>query len=247
MAIATRLKTLTTEMFQQLLPRRCELCSDTLDVSNDHGLCAVCKSGLPLFTGAACRVCGLPIDGDLPGAGIVTCGSCRIKKPPFDQTVYPLIYRGKARDLIHHFKFRGRENISKTLAMMISARLYRDAKMDEIDFIIPMPLHYRRLYSRGFNQSYLLASEIADTFSLPLENGILTRTKATDPLSSKTRRERLEHIRKAFSLKRKSAVANRKILLVDDIMTTGATMLEAAKTLKMAGAKSVACAVAARA
>lgn len=198
--------------------------------------------------GSACLVCGEPIDGSLSTAGIVRCGRCRIKMPPFDKTVFALRYEGTVRSLIHRFKFGGRKGLAgAVIAPMLCARLQRGLEMDRVDLVVPIPLHRARLLKRGFNQSYLLAREIGTTFSLETSTDIIFRKKDTAAQFRQTRAQRWANIRNAFRLYGSEKLKGKRLLLVDDIMTTGATMFEAARILKKGGAKSIACAVAARA
>lgn len=243
-----RIKNLFGEFWNLFLPGRCELCLSLLKQNEVSGLCEKCKSTVSPDDSPACFVCGEPIDGSLSSAGITRCGDCRIKPPPFDITVFAFRYEGSGRNLIHRFKFNGRTRLAETiLAPILCARLQRRVKMDEIDMIIPVPLHHRRLLKRGFNQSYLLAREIGTTFSIGVASNIIYRKTSTAAQFSKTRAQRKANVRNIFKLLNPEALKGKRILLVDDIMTTGATMSETSRILKKRGAKLVVCAVAARA
>lgn len=243
-----RLENLSGELLNLLLPRRCDLCRCVLNLGEISGLCENCKNSISPDDGHACFVCGEPIDGSLSAAGIIRCGECRIKIPPFDMTVFAFRYEGVSRNLIRRFKFGGRTGLSRTIiAPMLCAKLQRLVKMDEVDMVIPVPLHHRRLLKRGFNQSYLLAREIGTAFSIGVSANIIYRKTPTVAQFSKTRAQRKANVRNIFKLRNTAMLKGKRVLLVDDIMTTGATMFEISRILKKGGAKLVVCAIAARA
>jgi ComF family protein len=210
-------------------------------------ICAECKSGIPVNDGRNCLTCARPFEGVTPDETGIYCGECRINPPPFEKTVYSLYYNDAVRDLIHHFKFKGRDGIAKTFAGLMSAKIHKELDIKKIDLIIPLPLHVKRLYDRGYNQSYLLASEIGSAFSKDVMADILIKTINTKPQSSLSGRERRNNLKNAFAVRYQEKVIGKNILLIDDIMTTGTTLIEASKVLKKAKVKSIACAVAARA
>ncbi len=230
-----------------LFPRRCAICREPLAGADLFEICGGCKSGLSLQPEHSCRVCAAPIDGEVAQAGIITCGRCRTDMPHFDMTFCGMRYEGKSRDMVHSFKFDGRARLAGILSSVLCVQLYQNEEAHKADMVLPVPLHRKRLFDRGYNQSYLLACEVGMALSIPVVTGLLVRPKYTMPQSSQTRAERKENIKNAFSVERPAEVEGKTVLLVDDIMTTGATLSEAAKTLKKNGAATVMCAVAARA
>jgi len=242
-----RIAYLSNTLLSLVFPLRCVICKETVPPLATDPICGECKKGLPLNFGENCRSCGRPIAGDTSDGIEMLCGDCRADPPPFDRTVYPLHYEEKTKDLIYHFKFLGKQGLASTLANIMSAKLHREMEMNRFDMIIPVPLHPARLYTRGYNQSYLLARDIGNTFSIPVEHDIVIRIKDTPPQSTLTRKERIKNLKKAFIVEDVARIQGKEALLVDDVMTTGSTLREVSKTMKNAGAKSVACAVAARA
>ena len=220
---------------------------ETLSSLGTDPVCDECKRGIPLNFGENCRSCGRPIAGDTSDSLEMICGDCRVNPPPFDRTVYPFHYEERTIDLIHHFKFRGKQELSSTFSNVMSAKLHREFDMSSFDLIIPVPLHPARLYYRGYNQSYLLANDIGRTFNIPVKHDIVIRVKDTPPQSSLTRKARVTNLKGAFEIKDSSRIRDKVTLLVDDVMTTGTTLREVSKTMKKAGVKSVACVIAARA
>jgi len=240
-------KRISDHAFNILFPRRCVLCGENLLADALPDLCGRCSQTLRINDSASCRLCGKSIDGSLADAGIVKCGRCRIKEPPLEAAVFGLRYEGTARELIHKFKFGGRERLAAGIAHLLCARLHRSVEMDGMDMVIPVPLHIGRLYSRGYNQSYLIAREVGRVFSLPVEAAAIFRRRATPAQWAQSRAQRFVNMKNAFGPRKTSAISGKRLLLVDDIMTTGATMFEAARLLKKFGAAAVVGAVAARA
>lgn len=230
-----------------LFPRRCAICRDSIMPDSISDMCDGCKKSIAVTDATACELCGKIIDGSLVDAGIIRCGYCRTKSPPVEQTVFGMRYEGTARDLIHQFKFNGRQRLAKSIVPMLCAKLHRRVEMEKIDLVIPVPLHIRRLFKRGYNQSYLIAREVSRIFSIPVSADILHRCRDTDQQWSQTRAQRLSNMRGAFMVRNSGRIAGKRVLLVDDIMTTGATMFESARAVKKSGADCVIAGVAARA
>lgn len=228
-------------------PPVCLVCGAARAGDGVFDICPACAAALSPAGRHACRRCAAPIDGELAGAGVVLCGDCRISPPPFDAAVAALRYEGKTRELIHRYKFAGKTRLAGALGPLLCAALHRAGEMEGIDFVIPVPLHRRRLFRRGYNQSWLLAAEVGKTFGVPVAADLLARARFTEPQFSLSRAARRTNIKNAFTAPSPERLAGKALLLVDDIMTTGATLGEAARTLKKGGAARVVCAVAARA
>lgn len=228
-------------------PPVCLICGAERGGEEVFDICPPCTAALAAVGPHACRRCAIPIDGELAGAGILLCGDCRIHPPPFDASVAALRYEGKTRTLIHRYKFSGKARLAGALGPLLCAALHRAKAMEGIDIVIPVPLHRRRLFQRGYNQSSLLAAEVGKTFGVPVAADLLARARYTDPQFSLSRAERRKNITNAFTAPFPQRLAGKAALLVDDIMTTGVTLGEAARTLKNQGAVRVVCAVAARA
>lgn len=144
-------------------------------------------------------------------------------------------YEGTLRELIHLFKYSGMKPLGRTLAGHLMLALPRD---QQFDVAVPMPLHWRRQWQRGFNQSELLARAIARRWSIPMKNAV-RRTRATAAQAGLSNARRRENVAGAFRVKKTGQVEGRRVLLIDDVMTTGATASACALALKRAGAKSV--------
>jgi ComF family protein len=156
-------------------------------------------------------------------------------------------YEGVARQLIHRFKFGKKPRLAGAVSAPLCAELYANAKGAGAEVVVPIPLHRKRIFGRSFNQSYLIALEVGKTLSLPVDAGVLARVRFTSPQFSLTSVERHKNIKGAFAVRHPEKITGKTVVIVDDIMTTGSTMWEAAKTLKKGGAKKVICAASARA
>jgi ComF family protein len=230
-----------------IFPRKCAVCKGPVSDDAVFEVCATCMTKFVQKPAHSCAVCAEPIDGEVADAGISKCGRCRTKAPQFDATFYGLRYEGTARELIHRFKFNRAFRLAATVSSPLCAELFSQPSAREADVIAPVPLHWRRNYERGFNQSYLIALEIGRALSKPVDANLLARRRHTKPQYALTAAERNDNIKGAFAVRRPETLEGKIVVLVDDIVTTGSTVSEAAKTLKKAGAKKVIVAAAARA
>jgi len=165
------------------------------------------------------------------------CPACLHEPPPWDRLAFHAAYAGGLRDLILHFKFHGGYGDSRLLSDLAREAAARHLT-EPVDGVVPVPLHRRRLAWRGFNQSSELGRAVARTLGVPLWNHALTRTRYTQPQTRLDHKERQANIKNAFAADR-DTVRGKRVLLVDDVYTTGATLRECARTLKRAGAAGV--------
>jgi len=220
-----------------ILPPRCVLCGRP---SGPVCICAACKSDLP-WLGSHCLRCSLP----LGSAKDKVCGVCIQKAPPYSRTICPLQYEFPVNRLVQGFKFKRQLAAGRILSHLICEVVAR-RESSLPDMLIPVPLHNLRLISRGFNQAYELATYAGRVFDLPVHANALRRQRNTRAQSGLSRKQRRRNLQGAFfwhgSLK-----PGRHVALIDDVMTTGATVTECARVLKKAGAERVDVWVAARA
>lgn len=203
-------------------------------------MCADClASPTPLDADYFCSVCNTPFLNPWPLDEAGVCAACRSGLRGFDHAASFGIYEGSLRSLIHLFKYSG----MKPLARPLSAYLERAISIDEhFDAAIPVPLHWRKRWSRGFNQSELLARYVAKHRGIPLWNA-LRRKQATVTQAGLSKAGRRRNVAGAFVVKADprlaAKLAGKKILLIDDVMTTGATASACAAALKRGGAGSI--------
>lgn len=215
-----------------LLPRACFLC---VAPSGDQLLCPACREALPVLPTECCPLCALPT----PGAAI--CGACLKHPPHFDASHAVYRYEFPIDALIHALKYGHR----LASADFLASALLTTAPRSSPDLIIPVPLAPNRLAERGFNQAVELARPLAQHWRVPLETTGVTRAIDTLPQASLPWKDRARNIRQAFSCS--VDLHGKSVLVVDDVMTTGATLDELAGTLKTCGAARVANLVLARA
>ena len=186
--------------------------------------------------------CGRPLRG--PPDLVFTCVPCRRRRLYFSQARAVGIYDGTLRDAVHALKFRGRAALSEPLGLLMAAGAQADPVARACDVIVPVPLHPHRQAARGFNQSELLARKIATALGRPVDVQVLRRTRDTPEQVGLPRADRRRNVRAAFAA---ATLMAERILLVDDVLSTGFTAASCAQALRAAGASEVAVLALARA
>jgi len=218
-----------------VLPPRCLKCGDIL--GGENGLCAPCWLKLAWLSPPCCACCGQPFQFEsAPGS---LCGACLVKRPAYQRARAVFRYDDESRDLILGFKHADRTELAPSLARWMArsgAELIADCAL-----IVPVPLHWTRLALRRFNQAGLLAHAIGRVTDRPVEPQALIRRRATRSQGHLGRLARRRNVQGAMEVPGRFGprIANRRILLVDDVITTGATVETAAKALLSAGAAAV--------
>lgn len=186
--------------------------------------------------GNVCAVCGRPLDFDyeIETGESYKCGECLKSFPPYSALRFALLYEGPARELVHRFKFQGERRLARDLAELGKGALLPWMKTSGEAVIVPVPLARGRLYTRGYNPAYLLARLFGGWTGLEVAEGALRRVRKTAPQFGLNRDERRKNVRGAFSVYDERAIRGRRVILFDDIHTTGATVAECCKTLKKA-------------
>ena len=227
-----------------LFPPRCAACG--AGISTSSGLCGPCWGGLVIPASPACALCQRPFVGAVPD-GLV-CAPCLLDPPRHDGIAAATVYNAASRQLVLSFKHGRRIALAPLLARMMRTRLASLADLDASWLVIPVPLHRWRLWQRGFNQSALLAQEIARATSARLAVDALVRHKRTPTLGGLGRNARARALAGTMSLhpRRNWALPGAQVVLVDDVLTSGATTDACIAVLKRAGAARVIIACAAR-
>lgn len=177
-----------------------------------------------------------PLCGRWIGKRIV-CGECIEEKRGFQEGHYGFYFENRLRDAIHAFKFSGRVDVGRSLVRLLRDNISSFA--DSFDYIIPLPVTNKRLKQRGFNQSFIIGEEISAITGRTLCHSVLLKSKETRDQYELSREERKKNIKGVFTVKDKDEIKHKRLLLVDDLFTTGFTAKEASETLLKAGAKHI--------
>ena len=224
-------------LIDALLPPRCKLCGKI--VSDDDSLCPECFNKINFVTRPYCAHCGQPLESVSKASKHFLCPNCAQNKLPWFRLARSAFrYEEDSKNLILSFKFYDRTDNAKILAKFMK-NAAQDIFDKGIDLIIPVPLHYTRLFRRKYNQSALLAIELSKLTGIPVEFDGLVRHKKTRPQVEFSGKVRQLNVRNAFSVKRPDDFKGKHILLIDDVLTTGSTLKECAKALKKAHPSSI--------
>lgn len=221
-----------------VLPVECAVCQSVLTDDPVPFFCRSCWNGVSRFTGPSCTRCGQPFASPvtLTYASRHMCASCRLRPPAYTRAWACFPYESPLLDAIRLFKYHGKV----VLASYLGDLMGRDAGLlPPVDMVMPVPLHSERLRNRGFNQALLLADRLNRRLQLPISYDNLIRLRPTLPQTELTRKERLNNLRRAFVVLRPEHVEDRRVLLIDDVLTTGTTVNECAKALRKAGSAEV--------
>lgn len=228
------------EMFQtavQLLyPPRCLGCGEM--VNSDFGLCASCWHDTPFIGGTVCDLCGVPLPGQ-PDGEPIECDDCMARPRPWAKGRAALVYRDRARNIVLALKHGDRPEVARTAGLWL-ARAGKPLFQDDM-VIAPVPLHPTRLLKRRYNQSALLVQALARETGLGYCPDLLVRRTRTAPLDGKSAEDRFSSLRGVISPhpSRAHRMAERPVLLVDDVMTSGATLAACADACHASGATQV--------
>jgi ComF family protein len=216
----------TNSIAEKIFGGTCYLCRG----ASDEALCAPCRAELPYLARPRCPSCALP------GTEETLCGRCLGDPPAFDATIAAFAYAFPADVLVQGLKFRSELALARLLANELYAAVCV-APAFTVDLIVPVPLHDARLRERGYNQSVEIARSVASRLDVPLAAEACTRVRDTAAQLDLPWKERRENVRGAFSCRQ--ALHGKTVAVVDDVMTTGATLAEMAATLKKFGAARV--------
>lgn len=221
-----------------IYPPKCIVCEEILPMPIDLGIffCSdSCANALVLIDGITCTICGAPAEQDKE-----PCRECKNRENIFTKNIATFVYEDMVLDIIQKFKYAKKTYVARGLSLLMFKRL-QNLDFGQVDYIVPIPIHKNRLKKRGFNQAALLAKNIADYSKRPVASQLLRRIKDTKPLSNFSPTGRQNTLKGAFAINKKYNVADKTILLVDDIFTTGATFNECSQVLYENGAKEVIC------
>ncbi|MDD5772993.1 MAG: ComF family protein [bacterium] len=214
-------------------PPKCLICDNSLEDGKKF-ICDECAKGVNLFSPPFCFHCGKPLfySGDLSER---LCAPCKEKKGHFDRAFIIGSYENSLREAVHQFKYNKKAALRKYFSVLINDYVEKNNVLDKVDVIVPVPLFLTKKRERGFNQSELLAKEISKKWSLPVSTKNLYRARHTEPQYNLDYTGREKNIKGAFKLKDKDIIEGKRVLLIDDVVTTGATINECSRILKNEG------------
>lgn len=229
-------------LFDLLLPPACPLCGREARGLAPPCLCSGCKGEIAPLASPKCPRCALPYPTENGTDHL--CEGCLRHEPSFIGVAAAGLYDGALRKAVHRLKFGGGITLDTPLAALLDEALRRDLPDFRPDLIVPVPLHRQRLRERTYNQALLLARRLGRVQKIPVPSRLLVRTRPTHPQQGLTAAARGANLRGAFALTKK---VGGRVLLVDDVLTTGATARECSRVLRDGGAAEVAVAVLGRA
>lgn len=218
-----------------LLPPRCLKCTIVVDAVGT--LCPTCWADVAFITAPLCACCGLPFEFDM-GADAL-CGACARERPVFERARAAFRYDDGSKDLILRFKHADRTDAAPAFARWLARA--GTALLEDADIIAPVPLHWVRLFARRYNQAALLASALGQLSTKPAVNDLLVRRRRTPSQGGLGATARRRNVAGAFALhpRRRALIADKRVLLVDDVFTTGATVAACAAAMLRSRAQAV--------
>ena len=225
-------------VFSLFFPEICRICNRAIESLTAVPVCPECLEEPKPYQGEECSRCGLFLRGGAALQGTGLCGLCRRGTFVFRQARSFAAYEGKLRSLVQCLKYEGFRPLAKPLAGYLQGVLER-LEGSNWDFVLPIPLHSRRQRQRGFNQAELLAGRLAKLSGIPMAAGDCVRVRETRPQTGLRAAERRRNVAGAFDVPRPQRVKGRRLLLVDDVLTTGATADACARALLEADAAGV--------
>ena len=221
-------------LLRLIFPERCLLCDELLPFRKEENfLCEKCaKSEVLLERHSTCRLCGSPSEEEL-------CASCLTHRHFFDKAVSCFAYKEQVRSRILQFKFGNRRDLYRGFAHQLSGRIHNFSQTEPFDIITCVPMTKAARKERGYNQTELLANSISQTLGISFSDCLLIKKKETPKQSTLSYSERWQNVSRAFALAKGISLQGMRVLLIDDVLTTGATADALSRLLKSAGANYV--------
>jgi len=239
------LKNALTGLANTIFPSRCVICGIVLYNNEKIRICSECLSRISFVKTPICSCCGLPFV-NYEGTDHL-CGECVSSKQYFSVVRSVGEFKQPLMDAIHRFKYKGEISVGETLGRLMAGFEYNSFSLEGYSLILPVPLHQRRLKERGFNQSVILAREIASRYSIGLDFRTLKRTIHTKPQTGLGKKQRSTNVKGSFIVTDREKIDGERVVLIDDVYTTGSTVRECARILIKNGVEEVAVLTLARA
>jgi len=213
-----------------LFPETCPVCQGPAKEHAIAPICAHCWQTVSPYKGPACVRCGKPLVSDVS----TTCGECLHDEPAFTSSRSFGLYEGALKKAINLLKYHNVKRLSRPLSDIITS-----VKKPAVDAVVPVPLYEKRLRQREYNQSALLAKYSAESLGIAVILNCLVKTRDTVPQVGLRSQDRRKNIKNAFTVRKRELIKGKNIMLVDDVVTTGATVRECSRVLKKAGAENI--------
>jgi ComF family protein len=239
------LKEILTGIADLIFPPRCITCGEPLEQHGPLPFCPPCTAGIHFIDSPLCPRCGTPFSAAEREDHL--CGECLITERPYAVARSVGRYEETLLKAIHRFKYQGKTGIGDLLSRIMADFAAKTWDMKVFERILPVPLHRKRLRERGFNQAVILARGLSRRFNIPLDFTVLRRDIFTPPQVGLDRKQRSANVQGAFTVTHPERIVGRRLLLVDDVYTTGSTLTECARVLIRAKAETVAVLTMARA
>jgi ComF family protein len=220
-----------------IFPEVCQLCQHERATPGDGYVCAQCWRQVRFIRAPFCERCGLPFEGDISTK--FECANCREMELHFVSARSAVVAKGLVLEIIHRFKYQQALWFQPFLADLLAREAAAELHAGKWDFIAPVPLHPLKERERGFNQAAHLAAALSAAVKIPLNKNLLRRIEPTRTQTQLTRAERAANVRRAFAVRSGVKLHGERIVLVDDVFTTGATTSACARALLGAGAGAV--------
>ena len=216
-----------------IYPYQCILCNTDLPLSSSDPVCSSCKEKIIfLDKETTCKICGKPLSSGV-------CEECEQGKNHFDLLRSVALYEGQWREIIHHYKYKGKFYLSKSLGEHLFQTYTRNEEFQESDFIIPVPEHFLDRIKRGYHQTYLLAKFLGKKTGKRVITEFLCKPKKIPSQTGLPANERKRNVKGAYKVRPNHKLKGSKVLLIDDVFTTGATINECSRVLKRNGVKKI--------
>ena len=222
--LASQLREMLETATVFLYPAECRVCKEFLGVASMPYICADCWQDMQFLEPPWCDICGMPEVNGL-------CDECAISPPRYGKLRTIAFYHTTLQQAIHLFKFEKKRVLAQHLIQLINAHIPSDCSVSAYDFVLPIPIHKKRLRERGFNQAALLADGIAKAEGVPVLTDALVRKRHTVAQSSLDSAARQQNIIGAFEVRAPDVIRDKRLLIIDDVFTTGATIREAVSEL----------------
>lgn len=219
-----------------LFPNQC-FCGEL--IPEESSLCHSCWEKMEFVSSNTCPKCGFPHEHNFGEDTL--CPSCIQNEPEFDRAKFLFKYNDFSGKFITLFKYADKTYLSEIFTKLLVNKIREDTEFDRFDIVTSVPISKRRLLKRKFNQSAILANKISKELAIPVDNLLISRVKNVPPQTGLRRKDRLKNVKGVFKVagKCKNKLEDARVIIIDDVFTTGATINECSKTLRAGGAKEI--------